>query len=991
MKQYLTLFLLLNTFIFSAQKYFPKNDGVKTDNSNYTAFTNVKIYVTPSHIIEKGTLLIHNGKVISTGKSTNLPKNTVTIDLEGKTIYPSFIDVYSSFGIDPPKTEPGNSQSPQYDSKRKGYYWNEHIMPETNAITKFKYNSKKAKELLNAGFGVVNTHVQNGIVRGTGVLVALNSDSDNSKRILSDRSVQYFSFERSKTSKQMYPNSIMGSIALLRQMYYDANWYKKGKSESKDLSLEALNNNKDLVQIFDASNKNNDLRADHIADEFGINYSILGGGNEYELIDEIKKTNATYIIPINFPKAYDVSNPYFSQYIELGDMRNWNQAPTNPAILNKNEIEFALTLHHLKSVKEFNTNILKAIEYGLDKNTALAALTTIPAKILNKSNEIGSLHNGAYANFLITSGDLFEKETTIYENWVQGNKYVINNINIKDIRGNYTLNINHKKYDLKISGESNKPKVLVKLDTLKINSKFTYDNNWMNLNLQPNKEKSEFIRLAGKVENTNHISGKATLANGNTTNWTAIKKPNTKEDKKESKTKSMETPFVAPITYPNKAYGFTSKPKQETILFKNVTVWTNEKEGILQNSDVLIKDGKITKIGKNLSNGKAKVVDGTGKHLTSGIIDEHTHIALSSVNEAGHNSTAEVSMEDALNFEDIRIYQSLAGGVTEAQLLHGSANPIGGRSVIIKLKWGESNANLVDRKAPPFIKFALGENVKQSNWGDRQTVRFPQTRMGVEQVYMDYFQRAREYETIKKSGKDFRKDIEMETLVEILNKKRFITCHSYVQSEINMLMKVADKFDFTINTFTHILEGYKVADKMKVHGVGGSTFADWWAYKYEVNDAIPYNAAIMNSLGIITAINSDDREMIRRLNQEAAKTVKYGGVSEEDAWKMVTLNPAKLLHIDDRVGSIKVGKEADVVLWSDHPLSIKAKAEKTLIEGVIYFDIEKDLEMRKAIKKERNQLINMMLQDKNKGKPTKTPTKKKDKDLHCDTVEFYNY
>ena len=991
MKQFLTLFFLFHVFIISSQEYFPKNNGVSDTNNNYTAFTNAKIFISPSQIIEKGTLLIQNGRVVNAGENITIPKNTVTINIEGKTIYPSFIDVFSSFGIDLPKSESsGGFRNPQYDSKRKGYYWNEHIMPETNAIDKFKYDSKKAKELLSAGFGVVNTHVQDGIVRGTGILVALNTNNDTSTRVISDKSAQYLSFKRSKKSKQMYPNSLMGSIALLRQMYYDAEWYQKGKVKTKDLSLEALNKNKNLVQIIDSGNKENALRADQIADTFDLNYTILGGGDEYELINEIKNTKATYILPVDFPKAYDIENPYFEQYVTLGDMRNWNQAPANPAIMHRNGIEFAFTTHKLKSVKDFKTNIIKSINYGLNKETALAALTTVPAKILNKSNEIGSLKNGAFANFIITSGDVFEKKTILYENWVQGKKHVINNIDIKDIRGEYTLKIVNQNYDVIISGTLDKPKVSVKKDSTKINSKFTYKNNWVNLYLQPNKDKSEYIRLAGKVEQINHITGKATLDNGNETTFTAIKK-SVKEKEKKAKKDTDIKPYIAPVSYPNKAYGFKNKPKQENLLFKNVTVWTNEKDGILQNTDVLIKDGIIAKIGTNLNKGKARVIDGTGKHLTSGIIDEHTHIALSSVNEAGHNSTAEVAMEDALNFEDIRIYQSLAGGVTEAQLLHGSANPIGGRSVIIKLKWGESNANLVDRKAPKFIKFALGENVKQSNWGDTQTIRFPQTRMGVEQVYMDYFQRAKEYEYVKKSGKDFRKDIEMETLVEILNGDRFITCHSYVQSEINMLMKVAEKNGFRINTFTHILEGYKVADKMKAHGVGGSTFSDWWAYKFEVNDAIPYNAAILNSQGIVTAINSDDREMIRRLNQEAAKTVKYGGVSEEDAWKMITLNPAKLLHIDNRVGSIKVGKEADVVLWSDHPLSIKAKAEKTLIEGVVYFDIEKDLEMRKAIKAERNKFINMMLQEKSKGKPTQSPKMKKDKELHCDTVEFYNY
>jgi imidazolonepropionase-like amidohydrolase len=234
-------------------------------------------------------------------------------------------------------------------------------------------------------------------------------------------------------------------------------------------------------------------------------------------------------------------------------------------------------------------------------------------------------------------------------------------------------------------------------------------------------------------------------------------------------------------------------------------------------------------------------------------------------------------------------------------------------------------------------------------------------------MFIDYFTRAQEYDVLKKSGKPYRKDLEMETLAEILNKERFISCHSYVQSEINMLMKVAESFDFNINTFTHILEGYKVADKMAEHGVGGSTFSDWWAYKYEVNDAIPFNAAIMHNAGVTVAINSDDREMSRRLNQEAAKTVKYGGMSELEAWKTVTINPAKLLHLDDKVGSIKVGKDADIVLWSDHPLSVYAKAERTMIEGVTYFDKETNAQMINEIHTERNELINMMLQEKNKG------------------------
>ena len=398
----------------------------------------------------------------------------------------------------------------------------------------------------------------------------------------------------------------------------------------------------------------------------------------------------------------------------------------------------------------------------------------------------------------------------------------------------------------------------------------------------------------------------------------------------------------------------------------------------------MVKNGKIEKIGKNLTSGNLMTIDATGKHLTTGIIDEHSHIAATSINEGGQNSSAEVTIEDVLDPEDINIYRNLAGGVTAIQILHGSANPIGGRSAIIKPRWGADAKGLLYKDAPKFIKFALGENVKQSNW--QSYSRFPQTRMGVEQLYVNYFTRAKEYEVKKLNGKPYRYDLEMEVLVEILNKERFISCHSYVQSEINMLMKVAERFNFRINTFTHILEGYKVADKMREHGVGGSTFSDWWAYKYEVKDAIPYNASIMAAAGVTVAINSDDAEMSRRLNQEAAKSIKYGGMSEEEAWKMVTLNPAKLLHLDDKVGSIKVGKDADLVLWSDHPLSVYAIAEKTLIEGAVYFDIEKDKLQRAAIKKEKNKLIKLMRDDKNKGVKKKIPVKKQKKQFTCESL-----
>ncbi|MRX41107.1 amidohydrolase family protein [Flavobacterium sp. LC2016-23] len=992
------LLLFFSVFLTKtqAQNYFPVNESVQNKTKNYTVFTNATIYVSPTQKIEKGTLLIQDGKVVAVGNTVSIPKNSITIDLEGKTIYPSFIDIYTSFGIEKPKRNlnPDGDRSPLYDTKRVGYYWNESIRPELNGYETFKYDTAKAEELLKAGFGVVGTHIADGVAQGTGVLVALNN-TENSKQIIADKITNHFAFTRSSLTNQAYPSSLMGMMALLRQMYLDLDWYKKGNSETRDLSLEALAANEKLVQIFATEDKLNSLRAAKIAKEFGLNYVLKGSGNEFERIEEIKNTKAQFIIPISFPEAYDVSNPYLSNQIELADMRFWNQAPANLKVLSDNGIVFALTTDKLKKTEDFKTNLLKAIKYGFDKTKALESLTTIPAAILGKSNEIGSLKTGSYANFVITSGEIFDEKTVLYENWVQGTKYVVNDIMAKDIRGNYELTIGNDTYKWKIDGTQIAPKSeITTVAAAKVNSTFNFSKNWISLVLKPGDTiKSNFTRLTGLVEKPEILSGKAVLSDGSELIWNA-KRTSLFTEVKDTIKAEKPNPIL-PTTYPNVAFGDSKKLTAQTLLFKNATVWTNEKEGILTETDVLIKNRKIAAVGKNLSDPSAVVIDAKGKHITSGIIDEHSHIAISrGVNESGHNSTAEVTIQDVVNSEDINIYRDLAGGVTISQLLHGSANPIGGRSAIVKWKWGSAPDDMLYKNQPKFIKFALGENVKQANWGIQNPTRFPQTRMGVEQVFTDYFQRAKEYDESwktfnsgSKKGKAPRVDLELQTLAEILSKERFITCHSYIESEILMLMNVAEKFNFRVNTFTHILEGYKVADKMKEHGVGASTFSDWWAYKFEVNDAIPFNGPIMHNAGLVVAYNSDDAEMSRRLNQEAAKAVKYGNISEEEAWKFVTLNPAKLLHIDDKTGSLKVGKDADVVLWSDNPLSIYAKAEKTIIEGVVYFDIEKDAEKQLSIAKERSLLIGQMLQEKNKGASTQKPAKKEKKEYHCDTLE----
>jgi len=992
--QLCTLLLLFSSWMYG-QTYFPDNSGVKTTSSVYQVFTNATIHTTAGQTIEGGTLIEKNGVITAVGTNLSLPKNATVHDMKGKHLYPSFIELQSSFGIAKPRAGRAGGRSTQYEPSRSGYYWNDHILSDYNSLSDYSYDQKQAKDLRNAGFGVVNTHNADGIHRGTSIVVSLKDKGNESSRLLAQKAAEHFSFRKSVRSNQSYPGSVMGAMALLRQLYHDAQWYQDGNATTKDLAIEAVLAQRGLPKFFEASNKLDVLRAAKIGKEMRLGFAVTGSGQEYELLDELKATGANLILPLNFPKAYETNNPLLLKKITLREMRLWNQAPANPAQVAQAKIPFALTSAGTSSSKEFINNLKLAVKYGLDENQALAALTTTPAKMLGMANKIGALKSGYLANFIVTDAPFFAEKSRMTAHWVQGQEHVIIDESAVNIDGDYSFSIGEDAYTMNIKNSTEKAQVTVKKDSSKVKTTADYENNSLRLLIE-NQATKKYLRLYADAVDSGLVEGQGKDSEGNAVRWTLTSSPSQDSATKEKGKASAEQRSLMPITFPNTGFGHKSLPQATDILYKNATVWTNEAEGILTNTDVLVTNGKIMAIGKNLAPGNAQVIDATGKHLTSGIIDEHSHIAASSINEGGHNSSAEVSIEDVIDPDDINIYRNLAGGVTTIQILHGSANPIGGRSAIIKLKWGESIDELKFPGADPFIKFALGENVKQSNWSSFS--RFPQTRMGVEQVFVDYFQRAEEYGQTweaynalsprqKARQKRPRYDIEMETLWEILQGKRYISCHSYVQSEINMLMKVAEQFDFRVNTFTHILEGYKVADKMQKHGVGGSTFSDWWAYKYEVKDAIPYNGAIMHNAGVTVAFNSDDAEMSRRLNQEAAKAVKYGGISEEDAWKFVTLNPAKLLHIDDKVGSVKVGKNADLVLWSDHPMSIYAVAEKTMIDGVFYYEANKVAEQLHAIETEKEALIQQMIQFGKETGGTQMPKTTSKRLFYCETLD----
>ena len=408
----------------------------------------------------------------------------------------------------------------------------------------------------------------------------------------------------------------------------------------------------------------------------------------------------------------------------------------------------------------------------------------------------------------------------------------------------------------------------------------------------------------------------------------------------------------------------------EVTLIKSGTILTVTK-GTIENGDVLIRDGKIAEVGKGLTAPEgAKVIDATGLFVMPGIIDCHSHIAVAgSVNEGSVSVSSMVDIADVLNPEDINIYRDLAGGVTVANVLHGSANAIGGQTIVIKLRWGKRAKDLPFEGALPGIKFALGENPKRSGSSISGTPpRYPSTRMGVMDVYREAFSEAVDY---KKAWDDYnrkkaagesnlippRRDLKLEPLLEVLEGKRLVHIHCYRDDEILQMIRVAEEFHFKIATFQHVLEGYKVADEIAKSGAGASTFSDWWAYKVEAYDAIPYNAALMTERGIVVSINSDSGEEARHLNQEAAKSMKWGGLSHDEALKLVTINPAIQLHIEDRVGSIEPGKDADLAIYNKDPLSVYAVPQKVLIDGQVYFDRQQDIARRPALEKEKKALL----------------------------------
>ncbi len=532
-----------------------------------------------------------------------------------------------------------------------------------------------------------------------------------------------------------------------------------------------------------------------------------------------------------------------------------------------------------------------------------------------------------------------------------------------------------------LSGSINMMQNERRMDTIE------FDENTSVLKATSNEGGRTFVITANI--NGNQVSGTATSPFGEFTISGSREGAGESSETEDDESDADEMPIPEEIAFPMGAFGRLQLPVQEDVRIEHATIWTCGPQGIIEDGCMIVADGRIAWIGpisEAPSEIDMRVIDGTGLHVTPGLIDCHSHTGINGgVNEGSEACTAEVRIGDVINPEDIGWYRQLAGGLTACNQLHGSANPIGGQNSVVKLKWGLQADDFRMDDAIPGIKFALGENVKRS------AGRYPNTRMGVDAFMRDRFAAAMAYrdelarwdamsEDAKAVTVPPRRDIEMDTLVEILEGKRLVHCHSYRQDEILALLRTAEEMGFTIGTLQHILEGYKVADAIADHGAGASSFSDWWAYKVEVMDAIPYNGSIMRDVGVNVSFNSDDNELATRMNDEAAKAVRYGKVPREEALYFVTINPAIQLRIDHRTGSLEAGKDADFVLWSHDPLSSYSRCLETWIEGARYWDEEEDATMRNAVAVERRRLTTKILADAI-GNPTSPKTADAEMDM----------
>ncbi|MEM7229316.1 MAG: amidohydrolase family protein [Planctomycetota bacterium] len=960
-------------------------NGMRPADLRHHAITNATVMTEPGRTIENATIVMKDGVITAVGSDMTPPPGARVWDGEGMMVYAGLIDAALQIEMKGPE-------------RTVASHWNTRVHPAWRIADTDGPEESLRKTMRDLGFTAAAVYPSNGAFRGTGAVLALSDEPQHLLAYDEDSAMAIALDYSGGWSDRTYPASAMGAVALIRQTLYDAQWHVNCQrvyetfpaGNEPPIRADALAALVDVVEhrqriVTPTRDEHELLRAIAVFREFDLSPEFIGSGSEYRRLPEIAGAAYPIVLPLNFPKRPEITDPSTADQVSLRTMQHWEQAPTNPRRLIRAGIDVALTTEKLKKRTDFHARLRTAIQHGLTEAEALAALTTTPARMLGLNQTMGTIETGKVANLVVCDGSLFGKDTKIIETWINGRRYEKEprgETHIESVVG-FTLPALGIVHEATL--DTRKKKLAVTIDdetTIKASNVSVMSDRLSAVIDGTVADIEGYIVLSGTIT-ADGVDGKAVLPGGQRialAMTVAAPADDEDADAEAGDDDAADDDFEMPadeIRYPLGAYGVAHVPAPVSVLVRNATIWTGGDNGILEDAWLYIDDGTVQGIGSGLGGPTSAdvVIDADGKHITPGLIDCHSHTGITGgVNEWTQANSAEVRIGDCINPDDINWYRQLAGGLTAANQLHGSANPIGGQNSVVKLRWGQTADGFRVDDALPGIKFALGENVKRSE------NRYPDTRMGVESFIRDAFTAARDYESewnrynrlaagARARTMPPQRDLELETLVEILNGERIIHCHSYRQDEILALIRIADDFGFTIGTFQHVLEGYKVADDIARHGAGGSSFSDWWMYKVEVMDAIPHNGALMTEVGVLTTFNSDSNELARRMNIEAAKGVRYGGMDPHEALRLVSYNAAAQLRVDHRMGSLEVGKDGDFVVWSADPLSVYAKCEQTWIEGAKYFDIEDDRRMRDEVLAERQRLVQKILMDAH-GDPT---------------------
>jgi imidazolonepropionase-like amidohydrolase len=984
--------------------------GVAVNTPRHASIVNARIVARPGEVIDSGSIEVRDGLIVDVRAGRREAPGAVVVDARGKSVYPAFVDVHGSYGFDAqakcraPAGSGGNGGGPRRGpfggqggaqsapTAPSAQHWNDRVCPERDVSMALALDAERAKALRRIGFAASVAAPGSGVLRGQSALVSLREGPTPQQNLLAPRVAQYAAFEADFSFGGVYPGSKMGAIALIRQAFHDSGWQRDlaewqrkhgGERAEANAALDALQSvlAGRQAMVFDADDELDVVRAARIAGEFDLARAwVLGTGTEYRVLDQLP-AGIGLILPLNFPKAPTVDDAEAALELSLAELEHWRYAPYNPAKVAAAGRPFALTLAGLEKPEDsFWSALRKSVRHGLSEDQALAALTTAPAQFLGDGARLGAIKAGQMANLLIADEALFrDDDARIFEVWVDGTRDEIVALDAPEVTGVWKLAWIGVDGPAEWTIEGKPDALKIKAGETEASGKLVAGRVLITApaKLFGGADKAKEVLEAALVGE--RLEGRWLGTDGRVRSWTGTRagpapKPAPKDDPIAAEQASPATPAAFPpqVRYPAGDYGRTGLPAQvDALIIRDATVWMTGADEPAAETDVLIQRGRIAAVGVDLAAPRGAVeIDARGMHVTPGMIDAHSHIAGSgNINEPSHAITSEVRLGDITDPTDINIYRELAGGTTTSHVLHGSANPIGGQSQLIKHRWGAGAEGLKFEGATPTIKFALGENVKQSNWGAVAVPRYPQTRMGVEQLLNDAFVQARAYDAARerKGGAPQRRDLRLETLAEILNGERLVHIHSYRQDEILMFVRLSAQLGFKVAAFQHVLEGYKVADAMAEIDAGASTFSDWWGFKMETFDGIPYNAAIMHRQGVLTSVNSDSNDLGRRLNTEAGKAGRYGKLSDTEALALVTINPARQLRIDARVGSVEAGKDADLVLWSAHPLSSYARPRKVWIDGREYFDQDTDLAEQQRVAAARAELIQAALAEAPKG------------------------